>query len=155
MSDIDWLKTSRNLLIGLVGKCMWRPFADWLRIGVVSVISAWSLHALLAGKCWGAENNKIDVVLAIAGQLHEKEMSNSSTCYMYKHYISSCSEWHYNNYISFVIAGNYPLPSQNGKWEENRAVPCRAYGQLTCYVHPLAEYSGVLIWKNNTIAFGI
>ena len=48
MSDIDWLKTSRDLLIGLAGKCMWRPFADWSRIGVVSVTSAWSLHALCA-----------------------------------------------------------------------------------------------------------
>ena len=77
---IDW---KHHAICWLVwpGKCMWRPFADWLRIGVVSVISAWSLHALLAGKCWGAENNKIDVVLAIAGQLHAKEMSNSSTCY--------------------------------------------------------------------------
>ena len=46
MSDIDWLKTSRDLLIGLAGKCMWCLFADWSRIGVVSVISAWSLHAL-------------------------------------------------------------------------------------------------------------
>ena len=46
MSDIDWLKASRDLLIGLVGKCMWRLFADWSRIGVVSMISAWSLHAL-------------------------------------------------------------------------------------------------------------
>ena len=81
MSDIDWLKTSRNLLIGLAGKCMWHLFADWSRIGVVSMISAWSLHALLVGKCWGAENNEIDIVLAIAGQLHAKEMSNPSTCY--------------------------------------------------------------------------
>ena len=54
MSDTDWLKTSRDLLIGLAGKCMWHLFADWSCIGVVSVISTWSLHALCAGKMLGS-----------------------------------------------------------------------------------------------------
>ena len=100
MSDIDWLKTSRDLLIGLVGKCMWRPFADWSRIGVVSVISTWSLHALCVEKCWGVGNDGIDVVLAIAGQLHAKEMSNSSTCYIHKFIL--CNKIYLHKNITLV-----------------------------------------------------
>ena len=69
MSDIDWLRTSRDLLIGLAGKCMWCLFADWSRIGVVSVISAWSLLALCMGKCWGVGNDGIDVVFGNCGPI--------------------------------------------------------------------------------------
>ena len=109
MSNTDWLKASRALLIGLAGKCMWCLFADWSRIGVVSMISAWSLHAFLAGKYWGVGNDGIDVVLAIAGQLHAKEMSNSSTCYTYYEFLHVS--------LRFTVLFTLPLHRPNFRFQ--------------------------------------
>ena len=94
MSNGDWLNTSRDLLIGYWGVCMWCNDVDWLTSGEVGMISAWSMHVYYVEARWEVTCKELMLFMQLGAK------------YTYGASLTP----HNRNYISFNLL-HFPSPT--------------------------------------------
>ena len=106
MSNGDWLNTSRDLLIGYWGVCMWCNDVDWLTSGEVGMISAWSMYVHHVEARWEVTCKELTLFM----QLEVKYTCGASLTPHNRNYIHSTC------YKTSETSRLFSIMFQNLKW---------------------------------------